>query len=129
MTMVTRQNLLAEKVRFFISVGGIALSVFLFSFLLSLFQGWQLNVGRFVEHVEAGDVPLLLEHLGDAAVQLVVEARHALRPVPNGVPDTREHVGCQILLGHNDLPGVLTSLPSAYRGSCPAGRVPAARCG
>jgi putative ABC transport system permease protein len=53
MTMVTRQNLLAEKVRFFISVGGIALSVFLFSFLLSLFQGWQLNVGRFVEHVEA----------------------------------------------------------------------------
>ena len=53
MTMVTRQNLLAEKVRFFISVGGIALSVFLFSFLLSLFQGWQLSVGRFVEHVEA----------------------------------------------------------------------------
>ena len=53
MTMVTRQNLLAEKVRFFISVGGIALSVFFFSFLLSLFQGCQLNVGRFVEHVEA----------------------------------------------------------------------------
>ena len=53
MTMVTRQNLLAEKVRFFISVGGIALSVFLFSFILSLFQGWELTVGRFVEHVEA----------------------------------------------------------------------------
>ncbi len=53
MTMVTRQNLLAEKTRFFISVGGVALAVFLISFLLSLFRGWQLNVGRFVEHVDA----------------------------------------------------------------------------
>jgi putative ABC transport system permease protein len=53
MTMVTRQNLLAEKTRFFISVGGVALSVFLISFLLSLFRGWQLSVGRFVEKVDA----------------------------------------------------------------------------
>lgn len=53
MLMLTRQNLLAEKTRFMISVSGIALSVFLIAFLLSLFQGWQLSVGRFVEHVEA----------------------------------------------------------------------------
>ena len=53
MTIVTRQNLLAEKTRFLISVGGIALSVFLISFLLSLFQGWNHNVGRFVERVDA----------------------------------------------------------------------------
>lgn len=53
MTMVTRQNLLAEKTRFLISVGGVALSVFLISFLLSLFRGWQLSVGRFVEKVNA----------------------------------------------------------------------------
>lgn len=53
MTMVTRQNLLAEKTRFLISVGGISLAVFLISFLLSLVQGWRLNVGRFVERVDA----------------------------------------------------------------------------
>lgn len=53
LTVITRQNLLAEKTRFLISVGGIALSVFLISFLLSLFQGWQQSVGRFVEDVEA----------------------------------------------------------------------------
>ena len=53
MTMVTRQNLLAEKFRFLISVMGVAFSVFLISILLSLFQGWQLVVGRFVEEVDA----------------------------------------------------------------------------
>lgn len=53
MTMLTRQNLLAEKVGFLISVAGIALSVFLISFLLSLFRGWEQGVGRFVERVEA----------------------------------------------------------------------------
>ena len=52
-SIVTRRNLLAEKTRFFISVGGIALSVFLISFLLALFQGWNLQVGRFVERVDA----------------------------------------------------------------------------
>lgn len=53
MTMVTRQNLLAEKTRFLISVGGIALAVVLMSFLMSLYQGWRLSVGRFVERVDA----------------------------------------------------------------------------
>jgi len=53
MSIVTRRNLLAEKTRFFISIGGIALSVFLISFLLALFQGWNLQVGRFVERVDA----------------------------------------------------------------------------
>jgi putative ABC transport system permease protein len=43
----------AEKARFAISVGGIALAVFLMSFLLSLYQGWRLSVGRFVDHVNA----------------------------------------------------------------------------
>lgn len=52
MSLITRQNLLAEKTRFLISVGGIALSVFLISFLLSLFQGWNQNVGRFVERTD-----------------------------------------------------------------------------
>ena len=53
MSIITRRNLLAEKTRFCISIGGIALSVFLISFLLALFQGWNLQVGRFVERVDA----------------------------------------------------------------------------
>lgn len=53
MTLLTRQNLLSEKVGFLISVAGIALSVFLISFLLSLFRGWDEGVGRFVERVDA----------------------------------------------------------------------------
>lgn len=53
MSLVMRRNLLADKVQFGISVAGIALAVFLISFLLSLFQGWKFNVGRFVEHVDA----------------------------------------------------------------------------
>ena len=53
MSIVTRRNLLAEKTGFAISVGGIALSVFLISFLMSNFQAWNLLVGRFVERVDA----------------------------------------------------------------------------
>ena len=53
MTVVSRRNMAAEKARFIISVGGIALAVFLMSFLLSLYQGWRLNVGRFVDRVSA----------------------------------------------------------------------------
>src|SRR3990172_252414 len=53
MTIVTRRNLLTEKTRFAIAVGGIALSVFLISFLLSNYQAWNHTIGRFVERVDA----------------------------------------------------------------------------
>jgi putative ABC transport system permease protein len=53
LTIVTRQNLFAEKTRLAISIGGVAFAVFLISLLLALYQGWQTNVGRFVEGVEA----------------------------------------------------------------------------
>jgi putative ABC transport system permease protein len=52
-SIFTRQNLLADKTRFVISMGGVAFSVFLISLLLSLYQGWSNNVGRFVERVDA----------------------------------------------------------------------------
>lgn len=85
MLMLTRQNLLAEKTRFLISVGGIALSVFLFSFLLSLFQGWQLSVGRFVEKVDA-DIWVTREGTTDflaAASILPVSMQEELASRPN----------------------------------------------
>jgi putative ABC transport system permease protein len=85
MTMVTRQNLMAEKTRFFISVGGIALAVLLMSFLLSLYQGWRLNVGRFVEHVDA-DVWVGREGTSDflnAASILPTDMRPQLEALPN----------------------------------------------
>ena len=53
MLLVTRKNLLAERTRLAISVGGVALSVLLITFLLSLYRGWNDKVGGFVENVEA----------------------------------------------------------------------------
>ena len=53
MLMVARKNLFSEPTRLAISVGGIALSVFLISLLLSLFRGWNEKVGGFVEEVQA----------------------------------------------------------------------------
>ena len=53
MLLVARKNLFAERVRLAISVGGVALSVFLIGILLSLFRGWNEQVGGFVEKVPA----------------------------------------------------------------------------
>ena len=41
LTIVTRQNLFAEKTRLAISIGGVAFAVFLISLLLALYQGWR----------------------------------------------------------------------------------------
>lgn len=53
MLLVARKNLFSERTRLAISVGGVALSVFLIGILLSLFRGWSQQVGGFVEHVPA----------------------------------------------------------------------------
>ena len=53
MLLVARKNLFAEKTRLAISIGGVALSVFLIGILLSLFRGWSEQVGSFVEDVPA----------------------------------------------------------------------------
>jgi putative ABC transport system permease protein len=48
--LVARKNLFSESTRLAISVGGVALSVFLISLLLSLYRGWDEKVGGFVEN-------------------------------------------------------------------------------
>src|SRR6266511_1606307 len=53
MLLVARKNLFAERTRLGISVGGVALSVFLIGILLSLYRGWSQQVGGVVEHVPA----------------------------------------------------------------------------
>src|SRR5574341_291420 len=53
MLLVARKNLFSERTRLAISVGGVALSVFLIGILLSLFRGWSQQVGSFVEDVPA----------------------------------------------------------------------------
>lgn len=47
--LVARKNLFSERTRLAISVGGVALSVFLISLLLSLYRGWDEKVGGFVQ--------------------------------------------------------------------------------
>jgi putative ABC transport system permease protein len=49
MLLIARKNLFSERMRLFISVGGVALAVFLISLLLSLYRGWEEKVGGFVE--------------------------------------------------------------------------------
>jgi putative ABC transport system permease protein len=49
MLLVARKNLFSERTRLLISVGGVALSVFLISLLVSLYRGWDEKVGGFVE--------------------------------------------------------------------------------
>ncbi len=53
MLLVARKNLFSERTRLAISVGGVALSVFLIGILLALFRGWSQQVGSFVEDVPA----------------------------------------------------------------------------
>lgn len=53
MLLVARKNLFSERIRLAISVGGVALSVFLIGILLSLFRGWSEQVGGFVEKTPA----------------------------------------------------------------------------
>jgi putative ABC transport system permease protein len=53
MLLIARKNLFSEKTRLLISVGGVALSVFLIGILLALFRGWSEQVAGFVEHVPA----------------------------------------------------------------------------
>lgn len=53
MLLVARKNLFSERVRLAISVGGVALSVFLIGILLALFRGWSEQVGGFVENTPA----------------------------------------------------------------------------
>jgi len=53
MLLVARKNLLTERIRLALSVGGVALSVFLIGILLSLYRGWDQKVGEYVEAVPA----------------------------------------------------------------------------
>jgi putative ABC transport system permease protein len=53
MLVVARKNLLSERTRLAISVGGVTLSVFLIGLLLSLYRGWDQKAGGYVEEVPA----------------------------------------------------------------------------
>lgn len=53
MLIVARKNLFHERIRLAISVGGVAVSVFLIGILLSLYRGWDEKVGEYVEDVPA----------------------------------------------------------------------------
>jgi putative ABC transport system permease protein len=84
MLLVTRKNLFSERTRLAISVGGVALSVLLITFLLSLFRGWSEKVGGFVENVDA-DIWIAREGTTDflaAGSILPVERAEQLSTLP-----------------------------------------------
>ena len=53
MLLVARKTLLNERTRLALSVGGVALSVFLIGIILSLYRGWDKKVGEYVQVVPA----------------------------------------------------------------------------
>lgn len=53
MISLARKNLLHEKLRFLISIGGVGFSVMLILIILSLYRGWNDKLGRYVENVDA----------------------------------------------------------------------------
>ena len=69
MLLVARKNLFSERIRLAISVGGVALSVFLIGILLSLYRGWDEKVGEYVE-----DVPADLWVASDGATDFIQAA-------------------------------------------------------
>jgi len=85
MLLVARKNLFSEKIRLAISVGGVALSVFLISLLLSLFRGWSEKVGGFVEDTnvdiwvaKAGTA----DFLSSASFLITEEGANQFRSIP-----------------------------------------------
>ena len=56
------------------------------------------TVSPVIRHLEPADVALVHQDLGDAPVQAVVQATHTLLTIPDGIPDSGQHVGGQILL-------------------------------
>ena len=81
MLLIARKNLFSERMRLFISVGGVALAVFLISLLLSLYRGWEEKVGGFVEDSNV-DVWIASEGAQDflaAASLLPTEGDEAVR--------------------------------------------------
>jgi len=97
MLLVARKNLFSERTRLAISVGGVALSVFLISLLLSLYRGWDEKVGGFVEKTNvdiwvgstgtndfltaASIIPLDNSHLLDAIPEIKAWSPLIVRPM------------------------------------------------
>jgi len=53
MISIALRNLLAERTRFAISVGGVAFSVMLILIILSLYQGWQIKATQYIRGIKA----------------------------------------------------------------------------
>lgn len=52
MISIALRNLLSEKTRFLISVGGVAFSVMLILIILSLYQGWRVKSSEYIQNVD-----------------------------------------------------------------------------
>lgn len=84
MVPVARKNLLAEKARFFIAVGGVAFAVFLIVTMQSLYQGLRSGAGEFARQFPA-DLWVVQRGAADLAesssyVPVAVEADVASQP-------------------------------------------------
>jgi hypothetical protein len=62
----------------------------------------QANINRALatifDDIEAIDESFIFQHFRHTTVELVVQALHRGGMVPDCIPDSRQHVGCQVLL-------------------------------
>lgn len=100
---LARKNLLREKTRFAISLGGVAFSVMLILVLLGLYNGWNEKLTRYVEEVDA-DVWVLQKGAADmfhSTSLFANEAQEQLGSI-DGVEQVTLLLGRQVTFDVND---------------------------
>jgi len=102
MVSVARKNLFAEKIRFAISVSGVAFSVLLILILFGIYQGWRKQLTRYIESIPA-DIWILQKGSPDmfhstSLLPLVLKDEIAKA---EGVKSVKRYVGRQVMFTLN----------------------------
>lgn len=97
MISIALRNLLAEKTRFVISVGGVAFSVMLILIILSLYQGWRIKATEYIRKVDT-DLWVSQEGSSDitnSASYITPEIAEQIKQI-RGVKEVNKFVGRSI---------------------------------
>lgn len=100
---IARKNLFHERIRFLISVSGVAFSVMLILILLGLYRGWNNKLGKYIEGVDA-DVWVLQNGAADMfhSTSLIPNAVGEQLAKIEGVQSVHPLIGRRVPLRIND---------------------------
>src|SRR3990167_2011517 len=102
MFFLARKNLLAEKIRLLISVGGVAFSVLLVVVVGGLYRGWERRITNYIESIDA-DLWVGQEGSGDMSHSFSVIPAAVGEEIKKiaGVDSTEEFVGKGVRFEHD----------------------------